>query len=425
MHLTKSIAAGLLTVASCMADITGTIKDIHGVGISGVAVNLEKGGQAAISGTGGQFNLSTGLDVKNGWGDSGSIHFIRINNGSMSFNITRKSDVQLEAFTIAGEMIFKKQVLLNAGNQSIRLRPYKGICIYKLLIDNEVFYTKYISVNESISLLPDFYQKQTSGNLGKRAAIVNDVLIAKKDGYLDYQIIITNSDTSGIQVTMLPNEGNLTDASGNVYQTVKIGSKIWTVQNLKTSKYNDGSTIPVVTDARQWDDCYDTEKGACCFYNNTTNADSIKKFGALYNWYAVNTSKLAPAGWHVATPADWDSLEYEIRHVHNPDGSVSIRDTIKPAAARTDWTTITDPYLGYAIGYAQSLNNSSGFSALPGGYRGDLAEFRNVGTEGRFWTSDEDVTSFAVSRTIQYDNNHFVPAVIFKWYGCSVRLVKD
>src|SRR4030043_168747 len=128
--------------------------------------------------------------------------------------------------------------------------------------------------------------------------------------------------------------GTVTDADGNVYQTVKIGNQVWTVENLRTTKYDDGSAIPLVTDSAAWAAL--TTPGFC-YYNNTTNADNIKKFGALYNWHAVNTKKLAPKGWHVPTEAEWITLEnYLIANGYNWDGTKTENKIAKSMAAKTD-----------------------------------------------------------------------------------------
>jgi uncharacterized protein (TIGR02145 family) len=102
--------------------------------------------------------------------------------------------------------------------------------------------------------------------------------------------------------------GIIRDIDSNVYQTIKIGNQVWTVSNLLTTRYNDGSPILNDTSNTSW--CIDSI-GKYCFYNNTCNSDSIKKFGARYNWAAVspyNENKLAPSGWHVPTKNDWDTL---------------------------------------------------------------------------------------------------------------------
>src|ERR1035441_4507351 len=99
---------------------------------------------------------------------------------------------------------------------------------------------------------------------------------------------------------MIASAGTVTDIDGNVYQTVKIGNQIWTVENLRVTRFNDGTAIPLDTSTATWDSIWNNGLTipAYCYYNNMTNTDSIKKWGALYNWYAVNTGKLAPKGWH-------------------------------------------------------------------------------------------------------------------------------
>ena len=88
----------------------------------------------------------------------------------------------------------------------------------------------------------------------------------------------------------------MTDQDGNFYKTVTIGTQTWMAENLRTMKYNDGTNIPLVTSGIAWNNL---NTGAYCNYNNTTNSDTIATYGRLYNWYAVNTGKLAPKGWHV------------------------------------------------------------------------------------------------------------------------------
>jgi hypothetical protein len=84
----------------------------------------------------------------------------------------------------------------------------------------------------------------------------------------------------------------VTDVDGNVYHAIKIGTQIWMLENLKVTKYNDGSSIPLVTDTTTWSNL---STPAYCWYNNdlATNKDT---YGALYNWYAVNSGNLCPTG---------------------------------------------------------------------------------------------------------------------------------
>jgi uncharacterized protein (TIGR02145 family) len=99
--------------------------------------------------------------------------------------------------------------------------------------------------------------------------------------------------------------GTLTDQDGNVYKTVTIGTQTWMAENLRTTKYNDGTAIANVTENTVWDTL---RTGAYCNYNNTTSIDTIATYGRLYNWHAVNTGKLAPIGWHVPTADEWTKL---------------------------------------------------------------------------------------------------------------------
>ena len=120
--------------------------------------------------------------------------------------------------------------------------------------------------------------------------------------------------------------GTVADADGNVYQTVRIGNQkfvaqVWTVENLRTTKYNDGTPIPHLTDSVAW---INDTLGAYCYYLDTTSGNIIKKYGALYNWYAVDTKKLAPKGWHVPSDEEWNTLQdYLIANGYNFDGTTT------------------------------------------------------------------------------------------------------
>jgi len=96
--------------------------------------------------------------------------------------------------------------------------------------------------------------------------------------------------------------GTVTDVDGNIYTTMKIDNQEWMVENLRTTKYNNGTPIPLKTSNAAWS----TTTPGYCYY--TSDVDDIKKYGAIYNWYAANTDGLAPSGWHVANNDDWEIL---------------------------------------------------------------------------------------------------------------------
>jgi uncharacterized protein (TIGR02145 family) len=210
------------------------------------------------------------------------------------------------------------------------------------------------------------------------------------------------------------------DADGNVYQTVKIGNQIWTVENLRTTRYNDGSAIPLVTDGNKWAAL--TTPGYC-FYGNTSDVDCIKEYGALYNWYAVDTKKLAPAGWHVPSNGEWIALEeYLIANGYNWDDTSAENKIAKSLAAKTGWAESTTEG---AIGNDLTRNNKSGFSALPGGCRSYSGYFGPIGGYGSWWNVSEYDASIAFGRLLVCDYVFLLRSNYYKSCGFSVRLLRD
>jgi uncharacterized protein (TIGR02145 family) len=218
--------------------------------------------------------------------------------------------------------------------------------------------------------------------------------------------------------------GSLTDQDGNVYTTVKIGNQVWMAENLRVTKYNDGSAIPLDTSTAAWNAA--TPK--YCYYNNTTSVDSIRKFGALYNWYAVNTGKLAPAGWHVPTDSDWNTMMVcLVRNGYNSDGNTDTtryNNIAKSLAAKTDWAISSCLQTG-EIGCDLAHNNTSGFSALPGGYRSERGYFSNRRTNGYWWSATEGSTLNARYLSLNYGGTSLLSGFVnSKSVGYSVRLVR-
>ena len=198
-----------------------------------------------------------------------------------------------------------------------------------------------------------------------------------------------------------PNCGNVTDIDGNIYTTVTIGTQCWMLENLKTTRYRDGSSIPTGLSDAAWQT---TNSGAYAIYDNNPANNTI--YGKLYNWYTVNTGKLAPAGWHVPTDAEWTTLTTYL-------GGESIAgDKMK---ATTLWTPYTDIF----------NTNSSGFSGLPAGYRTSNGTYDYIGTNGYFWSSTEYSSIYAWYRTLFYKYSDAYRYFNFNGYGFSVRCIKD
>ncbi len=225
-----------------------------------------------------------------------------------------------------------------------------------------------------------------------------------------------------------PVYGTVTDVDGNTYPTITIGTQVWMAENLKTTKYNDGTAILLDTTTVK-DPSNSSVLGdpaAYCWYNNDSITYSNSKYGALYNFNAEKTGKLAPIGWHVSTSEDWDELE-DYLELYGYSFSFSNYNIAKALAASTDWNLSTE---AFSIGNDLSTNNSSGLNLLPAGYKAYslssssfFYEFANVGNSTELITTDSDssiiASSIGFSTDYTDDNSDWI-VVAF-----SVRCVKD
>ena len=232
-------------------------------------------------------------------------------------------------------------------------------------------------------------------------------------------------------ITNLQNQINnlkpLEDVDGNTYEFIKYGDQVWTVENAEMVTYRDGTEIPEVTDGTAWNNL---TTGAWCYYDN----DSTK--GRLYNWYAIMgihdaasladatlRKAFAPEGWHVASDAEWTTLEnYLIANGYNYDSSTTENKIGKAMASTTGWDSYTSTG---APGNDQSLNNSSSFNAFPEGSRGFNGSFYNEGSNAFFWSSTENVSILAWYRTLSIDYSYLNRSNYYKQSGFSVRFVRD
>ncbi|OVE79375.1 hypothetical protein BVY01_02745 [bacterium I07] len=195
----------------------------------------------------------------------------------------------------------------------------------------------------------------------------------------------------------------LTDVDGNVYKTVKIGNQVWMAENLKVTHYRNGDPIPHVTSTTAWSNL---STGAYCNYDNSVS--NVSTYGRLYNWYAVNDSrKIAPAGWHVPTDAEWRTVVDYLGGSGVAGGKMKESGTLHWKSPNTGAT------------------NSSSFSALPGGYRYNYGSFNDIGGTAAFWSSTEDSNYYAWYRLLSF-NYSGVDRLGNNWQGgFSVRCVRD
>jgi uncharacterized protein (TIGR02145 family) len=407
--------------------ISGIVKDTAGIGISGATVTLENASISTMTGAGGSFTLTNDPTAiqPNVTNRTLAASAVRLQNGKLVFTLSGNTPVSISILDIGGRQIYKNKKTYGSGTHGI-YTPLQGAGIYlhRVSIGNEThtfksllfgtFLTERTVVSNGTSAL---------ANQAKPTGVIADVLFIVKEGQLNYRDSIRASDTSGILVKMIPNAGNVTDADGGVYQSVRIGSQVWTVENWRCTKYNDGTTIPNVTESGEsggitgWQNL---ATGAYCYFEN--NAANNAKYGALYNWFAVNTGKLAPAGWRVPTDADWDTLQnYLIEKGYNWDGTATENKIAKSMAAKTDWTICT---VEGTVGNDLSKNNASGFSALPGGNRSHGGDFCQS-CPGYWWSATEFGSTHANYRYIGYDYYYLDGRSFYKCSGYSVRLLRD
>jgi len=189
--------------------------------------------------------------------------------------------------------------------------------------------------------------------------------------------------------------GSLT-YNGYTYHTVTIGTQEWTVENLRTTAYNDGTTISKVTDSTEWEQRAD----AYCAYNN--DESNVIAHGYLYNFTAVSTGKLAPStgGWRVPTNDDWTKLTNYL----GANSGIKLK-------SKEGWDNIgngTDNY---------------GFNALPSGYRG--IGFSGIGNISYWWSSSADQDNYSVCRFVRSSDASLKALITYKGNGLSIRLVRD
>ena len=263
-------------------------------------------------------------------------------------------------------------------------------------------------MKKSSFLLISIFFFLVSCNKDKISTISNGNLNSNKD---------TSEQSSGINFTCIGTpvgtfQNKISDVEGNTYKTVKIGTQLWMAENLKTSKYSDGSNIPNITDNIQWK--RDTT-GAWSYYNN--DAAYNTKYGKLYNWYAVSKStngnkNLCPNGWHVPTDEEWTVLTDYL-------GGDSLAGGKMKEVGTTNWTSPN-----------KEADNVSLFTGLPGGARMDGGKYYHINNFGAWWSSTEygdfNTNNLAWARYLSYlyirtggdvDDS--------KYIGYSIRCVKD
>ena len=189
---------------------------------------------------------------------------------------------------------------------------------------------------------------------------------------------------------------------------VKIGNQTWKVKNLDVDKFSNGDPIPEAKTDEEWKKAVENKQPAWCYYKN--DPANGEKYGKLYNWYAVDDPRgIAPLGWHVPTGEEWQDLHFFLKGSSGDDKDGITGGKLK---STSDWK--------------QNLyvNNSTNFSALPGGARASDGYFSSQGYHGYWWCSTEKDAEIALSQHIAYYPNDLEKKELNKAYGISVRCLK-
>lgn len=209
--------------------------------------------------------------------------------------------------------------------------------------------------------------------------------------------------------TTYPNDqvGLVMDGEANTYKTEIIGTQTWMTENLRATKYRNGTTIPQVLSAMDW---YNLISPACCVYGN--NQINKADYGILYNWYTIDIGQdgnknICPTGWHVPTDAEWTIL---MTYLGGDSAAVGKLKEI----GLTHWHEENN-----------DATNEAGFSARPGGARDFDGTFYGLGYYGGWWSSTELVKGGALCRFLGYDGSGGFSWGRFEQDGFSVRCIKN
>jgi len=229
----------------------------------------------------------------------------------------------------------------------------------------------------------------------------------------------------------------VTDIDGNTYDAVQIGNQVWMAENLRTTRYADGTTIPLGTQGTVSPCRYAPGRGQ----NNEENATNVAHFGYLYNWAAVmhgDNSSLAnpsgiqgicPSGWHVPSDAEWTELTDYVNSQSQYQCDSNIVNIAKSLSSNTDWESSSSHC---AVGNDLTSNNSTDFSALPaGGYfvgtpiEDDFRGYKQFGESAFFWSATLYDSSNPIYRGLSYINANVAKSSYYASGGFSVRCIRN
>lgn len=338
----------------------------------------------------------------------------------MQFYLPEDGDLYLALYDITGRCMYQGEDHLSKGLQIYNIKGVaNGLHVITVRAKSYSATGRFMGNTKGSGRIRIEYESTTSEQLKDNTSETKGLFCSEK-GINEERLMQYNegdrllyTGTTNIYstvVTDVPTESKTitfefiacTDGDNN-YPIVQIGNQVWMAENLKTTKYNDGPSIPNLIDNLQW---YNAEEGAYCWYNN--NVSNKDNYGALYNWYTVNTGKLCPGGWHVPSSEEWTILTNYLGGSGVAGGKLKETGTVH-------W-------------YPQHLatDNSSGFTAVGGGCRsysdGTFVALKNF---GYWWSATETDLSNAGFFGLAASYINVYTGQRIKKMGYSVRCLKD
>ena len=343
----------------------------------------------------------------------------------------KKEEIKLSS-TISNEVMLSDSMVRNTGSIT-SLNFEQAVLIGQVDVNQDVVNTE-VQVHYSGGNGYDYSSQEIKSNS------VHGLKLILSSGYFSLQRsavlklkVIGKATTSGIAIFPViiggqegeikiivngdskPTSGygpNFKDVEGTVYKSVYIGNQLWQAENLRTTKFNDGTPIPVVENQSTWFKNFssNTSQPMVSIYNNDL---SLKQHqGVLYNWYVIDSlsngnKKICPQGWHVPTDNDWKILEEYLGGSERAGGKMK-------EVGSLNW-----------VNPNTSATNESLFSALPSGYRLYNGNYSYMGNYGFYWSSTENGTSHAYFRYLYNESARIIKNSIYKSSGFSIRCIKD
>jgi uncharacterized protein (TIGR02145 family) len=359
--------------------ITGMVRNANGDYMPGTVVSLKKFGST---------EMTTVTDLKGKFSFVGTNIIPAINNSKALTSKTSNKILNIKNFNRNVSMYNISGKILNSDKQI-----GKGVYLINSISSN-------VKINDdnAVAYSNSSYE-----------------LIFSKEWYDTVRVEIPSSVCYGVSIKMKPISGTVTDIDGNVYPAVKIGNQVWTMENLRVTKYNDGTPIPKLTDSTE----------GMCWYDN--DISTYKRNGAFYSFKIISTlnpKKIAPEGWRVPINKDWDTLQnYLIANGYNWDGTKTGNKTAQSLASKNSWQSGVGGGDG-AITANRDKNNRSGFTAIANGACSKgingIYIFKKIGYTCGWWCSDGGGRGlYCQSENLWGANNHRVGD------GFAIRLIKN